>query len=140
MSLLTPKTPLQTELYRKDAHILRCAEAAHNLAATLNNAHTWLWGQPPASLLRILNADVALTQATFEANTALGTAVNKALDLADLPEFSARAPVTVGRTELAFDGLEFSLPPAPPPSHNPDDPALWPARSDPSVPSADSAS
>jgi hypothetical protein len=123
MSLLTPKTTLQADLSAKDARVLQCAEAAHHLASMLRNSNAWLWGLPPVRLLAILNADVASTQATFAANSALGAAVNSALDTADLPEFPTRAPVAIGRADLLFDGNEFSILPtaAPPPA-----PAAWP--------------
>ena len=42
MSLITPKTPLELDLASKDIRVLRCAEAAHNLAAIMRNAHEWL--------------------------------------------------------------------------------------------------
>lgn len=123
MSLLKKQSQLAADLAAKDARVLQCAEAAHHLAAILRNSHAWLWGLSPARLLAILNADVPATLATFAANTALGVAVNAALDTADQPEFPTRAPVAIGRSDLVFDGNEFSIPTpaAPPPA-----PAAWP--------------
>ena len=115
MNLLTAKTVLETDLAAKDARVLQCAEATHHLAAVMRNAHAWLWGLPTARLLAILNADVAVTLATFGQNTALGMAANAALDALDLPEFPTRAPVEMGRAGITFDGKAFVLAPPPKP-------------------------
>jgi hypothetical protein len=117
MSLLTAKTLLETDLAAKDARVLQCAEATHHLAAVMRNAHAWLWGLPTARLLAILNADVAVTLATFGQNTAIGLAANAALDALNLPEFPTRAPVEMGRSDIAFNGSAFVL--APPVSDQP---------------------
>ena len=114
--LITNKTPLEIDLAAKDARVLQCAEAAHNLAAVMCNAHEWLWRLPTTRLLAILNADVAVTLATFSQNTALGLAANAALDALSLPEFPTRAPVEIGRADITFDGTAFVLvPPVPAP-------------------------
>lgn len=121
MNLLTPKTPLENDLAAKDARVMECAEAAHHLAATLRNAHAWLWGLPTDRLLAVLNADMAVTLATFAQNTALGLAANAALDAMDLPQFPTRAPVEIGRTDITFDGTAFVLlPPPPEPTQEPE--------------------
>lgn len=114
MNLLTQKTPLELDLAAKDARVLQCAEATHHLAATLRNSHAWLWELPTDRLLAILNADVPLTLATFAQNTALGQAANAALDAVNLPEFPARAPVTIGRADIIFGAGAFALVPPPP--------------------------
>ena len=114
MNLLTQKTPLELDLAAKDAHIRHCAEAAHNQAAKLRDAHAWLWELPTERLLALLNADVPKTLATFAANTALGTIVNASLDAAGLPEFATRAPVETGRADITFNGTAFALVPLPP--------------------------
>lgn len=122
MNLLTQKTPLDLDLSAKDARVLQCAEAAHHLAATLCNSHAWLWRLPTERLLAVLNADVAVTLATFAQNTALGLAANAALDAVSLPDFPARAPVEMGRSDLTFDGSTFALVPTeqPEPPADPD--------------------
>jgi hypothetical protein len=111
MSLLTQKTPLELDLAAKDYRVLQCAEATHHLAAFMRNAHAWLWGLPTDRLLALLNADVAVTLATFSQNTALGLAANAALDALNLPEFPTRAPVATGRSDITFDGSAFVLAP-----------------------------
>ena len=111
MSLITPKTPLESDLAAKDVRVLQCAEATHHLAAVMGNAHEWLWKLPTARLLAILNADVAVTLATFSQNTALGQAANAALDAVNLPEFPTRAPVEMGRADITFSGTAFVPPP-----------------------------
>jgi hypothetical protein len=118
MNLLTPKTPLEADLAAKEVRVLQCAEATHNLTAVMRNAHEWLWKLPTARLLAILNADVPVTLATFSQNTALGQAANAALDAVNLPELPTRAPVEMGRADIAFNGTAFVLlpPPTEPPS------------------------
>ena len=117
MSLLTTKTPLETDLAAKDARVLQCAEATHHLAAVMRNSHAWLWALPTDRLLAVLNADLAVTAATFAQNTAIGLTVNAALEALNLPQFPARAPVETGRSDITFDGKAFVLvPPEPPPA------------------------
>ena len=113
MSLITPKTPLEADLAAKDVRVLQCAEATHHLAAVMRNAHEWLWKLPTARLLAILNADVAVTLATFAQNTALGLAANAALDALNLTDFPTRAPVEIGRSDITFDGTAFVFVPPP---------------------------
>lgn len=127
MSLLTPKTALETDLAAKDARVLQCAEAAHHLAAVMRNAHAWLWQLPADRLLAILNADVAVTLATFSQNTALGLAANTALDALSLPDFPTRAPVEMGRADITFEGGVFVLIPPPDPESPAEPPAEPPA-------------
>ena len=117
MNLLTPKTPLEADLAAKDVRVLQCAEATHHLAAIMRNAHEWLWKLPTDRLLAILNADVAVTLATFSQNTALGLAANAALDALNLPDFPTRAPVEIGRSDITFDGTAFVFV-APPQEHS----------------------
>ena len=113
MNLLTPKTPLESDLAAKDVRVLQCAEATHHLAAVMRNAHEWLWKLPTARLLAILNADVAVTLDTFAQNTALGLAANAALDALNLTDFPTRAPVEIGRSDITFDGTAFVFVPPP---------------------------
>jgi hypothetical protein len=113
MSLITQKTPLESDLAAKDVRVLQCAEATHHLAAVMRNAHEWLWKLPTARLLAILNADVAVTLATFAQNTALGLAANAALDALSLPDFPTRAPVEMGRSDITFGGTAFVFVPPP---------------------------
>lgn len=109
MNLIKPKSQTETDLAAKDESILSVVEAAHNLAAKLSNAHRAFWALPDDRLLAVLNADVQRTLATFAANTGLGEAVNAALDAVGLPQFAARAPVTMGRADITFDGQAFAV-------------------------------
>jgi hypothetical protein len=113
MSLLTPKPQHELDLAAKDASVIRCAEAAHHLAFVLHNENEQFWLLPTERLLAVLNYDVSSTNATFAANTALGTAINSILDQLDLPQFPVRAPVTAGRTDIVFNGTAFEHVPAP---------------------------
>lgn len=107
MTLLTPRTQLETDLADKDASVIRCAEAAHHLAAVLRNENARFWSVPTDRLLAVLNHDVAVTLATFAANTAAGTAVNAILDQLADPRFPTRAPTEPGRADIVFDGTQF---------------------------------
>lgn len=102
-----PTTQLEADLANKDAFVLRAAEATHHLAVVLRDVHQSFWSVPTERLLAVLNADVPITLQTFQANTALATACNASLDALALPELSARAPVTLGRSDIVFDGGQF---------------------------------
>lgn len=109
MPLITPRTTLELDLAEKDASVIRCAEAAHHLAAVLRNENSRFWSVPTDRLLAVLNHDVATTLATFAANTAAGTAVNAILDQLDDPRFPTRAPVEPGRSDIVFLNGAFVL-------------------------------
>lgn len=114
MTLLTPRTQLDLDLADKDASVIRCAEAAHHLAAVLRNENVRFWSVPTDRLLAVLNHDVAVTLATFAANTAAGSAVNAILDQLADPRFPARAPVEPGRSDIVYqDGAFVFAQPAP---------------------------
>jgi hypothetical protein len=107
MSLLTPKTQLEKDLAAKDESVLRAAEAAHHFAVVLKNENDLFWALPTDRLLAVMNYDVPTTLATFEANTAVGIALNTTLDQLALPQFPNRAPVTAGRADIVFNGTSF---------------------------------
>ena len=111
MNLIPAKSTLEADLDAKNQSVLAVGEATHHLAVTLRNANDRFWSIPTDRLLATLNADVAVTLATFAANTALGTAVNASLDALALPQFPTRAPVAPGRADITFDGTAFVLPP-----------------------------
>ena len=111
--ILTPRTQLEQDLADKDASVIRCAEAAHHLAAVLRNENARFWSVPTDRLLAVLNHDVAVTLATFAANTAAGTAVNAILDQLADPRFPARAPVGPGRSDIVFQDGTFVFVPHP---------------------------
>lgn len=113
MSLLTALSQLANDLRTKDDSVLRCAEAAHNLAVHLANEHARFWSLPTDRLLAVLNYDVQATLAMFAANTSAGTSVNALLDQLNLQRFSTRAPVTIGRPDIGFKNGLFTLVPYP---------------------------
>ena len=119
MSLLTLRTELESDLSEKDSSILRCAEAAHNLAAVLRNENARFWSVPTERLLAVLNHNVEVTLATFSANTAAGTAVNTILDQLADPRFPTRAPVEPGRSDIVYQDGAFIYVPAPDPEPEP---------------------
>jgi uncharacterized membrane protein len=117
MSLITQKTQLEQDLAEKDAGVLRAATALHHAATVLRCENDRFWAIPTDRLLAVLNADLALTLATFGANTQAGTAINALLDAIASPELPRRAPVEPGRTDITFDGKQFVYvaPPEPEP-------------------------
>lgn len=106
--LTTQKTQIEKDIAAKDESVRTTGRAIHHLAATLKEENRKFWLLPDDRLLAVLNADVPQTLATFAANTALGSMVNSQLDaLSEDPElaekFPSRAPVEMGRTDVAFD-------------------------------------
>lgn len=118
MNLITPKTQLESDLHDKDELVIECAQSVNHLAAVMANQNSRFWALPTDRLLSVLNHDVAVTLATFAANTALGTAVNAILDQLDDPQFANRAPVLSGRSDIVFENGSFVLVPANAPSEN----------------------
>jgi len=117
MSLTTQKSQLEQDLAEKDAGVLRAATALHHAATVLAEENARFWAVPTDRLLPVLNADLALTLATFAANTQAGTAINALLDAVAAPELTRRAPVEPGRPDIVFDGAAFVYiaPPEPEP-------------------------
>jgi hypothetical protein len=112
MSLITPKTQLESDLQDKDELVIQCAQAANHLAAVLSNQNVKFWSLPTDRLVAVLNHDVPVTLATFAANTSLGSAVNSILDQLNDPRFLNRAPVVPGRTDIVFGDGSFVFVPA----------------------------
>lgn len=113
MQIIKPKTNLATDLETLDDFIQQSAKIAHDQAEALREAHAWFWNLPTERLLDLLNEDVAVTLATFSLNTSLGTATNASLDAVNHSDLVVRAPVTMGRTDIMFDGTAFIyVPPA----------------------------
>jgi hypothetical protein len=115
MSIIRQLTEAEADLAAKDAIILRVGEATHHLASVLSSANAAFWAVPTDRLLNVLNADVAATISTFQANTLLGMQVNASLDALGVPHFTSRAPVEPGRKDIVFDGAAFGYvaPPEP---------------------------
>jgi len=122
MSLINQKSQLEQDLAEKDAGVLRAATALHHAATVLHAENDRFWAVPTDRLLAVLNADLALTLATFQANTTAGTAINSLLDAVDHPSLIVRAPVEPGRTDIVFDGTAFIYvaPPEPEPTPEPE--------------------
>ena len=125
MSIIRQLTTAEADLTAKEALVLQAGEATHHLASVLATTNRGFWSLPTDRLLAVLNADVASTIATFQANTALGTMVNASLDALAVPRFTCRAPVEPGRTDIVFDGTAFVYvaPPEPEPEPEPEPPA-----------------
>lgn len=109
MSLIPPLSQLDQDIAEKNTSVMRCAEAAHHLAAVLSNENARFWAIPTERLLAVLNHDVAVTLATFAANTALGQSLNAILDQIADPRFPTRAPVEPGRTDIVLQSGSFVL-------------------------------
>lgn len=125
MSIIRQLTEAEADLAAKEQLVLQAGEATHHLASVLASTNRGFWSLPTDRLLAVLNADVAATIATFQANTTLGAAVNASLDALAVPRFAARAPVEPGRTDIVFNGSAFVYvaPPEPEPEPEPEPPA-----------------
>lgn len=122
MSIIRQLSEAEADLQAKENLVLQVGEATHHLASVLHSTNERFWSLPTDRLLAVLNADVAATLATFTANTVLGSAVNASLDALNVPQFTARAPVEPGRTDIIFDGTAFVYvaPPLPEPEPEPE--------------------
>ena len=107
MSLLHQLSQLESDLTEKDAILREAGEATHYLADVLTRDNARFWALPTDRLLAVLNEDVARTLATFEANTLLAQQVNASLDTLGVAEFSKRAPVVPGRSDIVYNGEVF---------------------------------
>jgi hypothetical protein len=117
MSIIRTLTQAEANQANKEALILQAGEATHHLAVTLANTNAAFWATPTDQLLEILNADIPTTLATFALNSSLGAEVNSSLNALASPQFTTRAPVTAGRSDIVFDGAAFVYvaPPEPEP-------------------------
>lgn len=104
MFFFGPDNQLNQDLAALDQSVLDSAEAVHVAAKVLRREYDEFWGnKTPERLLAILNYNVPKMLAIFEANTAIGTAINARLDevSASLREagrpdpFHHRAPVSM---------------------------------------------
>jgi hypothetical protein len=99
--LLNQKSQTEVDRDAVDASVLRAAEAVHHLAITLDQEYRKFWLTDTARMLDRLNNNVPRTLAVLAGNAALGEAVNTQLDILNLPQFSARAPIAMP------DGYQF---------------------------------
>lgn len=113
MPLIPPLSQAAADLALLDALILQTAEAANHLAATMSRCNSEFWSLPDDRLAAVLNNDVARTAAVFASNSALGVAVNAALDAIDSVALAARAPVSPGRELRVDDQGAFVVVPLP---------------------------
>ena len=127
MPLLPILTQPEEDLLLIDNLILFSAEATHHLAATMTRCNAELWSLPDERLAAVLNSDPSRTAAIFAANSALGQAINSALDSAAVPSLTARCPLFPGR-EISVDssGSYLVIPRVLPPDLSPPLPAAPP--------------
>lgn len=114
--LLRQKTQLEKDEDVLDELVLAVAAAAHNQVVVLKHAHKTIYNLPTERLLALLNSNLVRTEKLFTANTTLAVANNGNLDQLNRPEFSERAPETMGRTDIVFDAEAVQwvqVPPAP---------------------------
>lgn len=107
MNIIPTLTPFEADMQLKQKLVLQVAEATNHLASVLAATNETFWNLPTDRLLAILNADIAVTMATFGVNSSLGGPVNASLDLLGSPDFSHRAPMVAGRPDIVFDGTAF---------------------------------
>jgi len=109
MTLLPTKTTLESDLAALDESILRSGETLNHAAAVLKREHTLIWSLPDDRLLAVLNANVERTVAISAAKDKIATEINAMLDELGLERFSNRAPVGLGRDDIALDGGTFAI-------------------------------
>lgn len=107
MSLIRTLTQLDQDLLLLDNIIARTAEAAHHYAVVSSACNVEFWAIPIERLLPLLNADVPRSLAILTGNTELNTQVNASLVAVGDARFTSRAPVTMGRSDISFNGTEF---------------------------------
>ena len=107
MSLLPTLTYNQQDALLLNNLIIQTSEAANHLAHTMTRSNAEFWSLPADRLLVVLNADLVRTQDIFSQNAKLATAVNSALDASGLFSHTNRAPETMGRTDILWDGSAF---------------------------------
>lgn len=81
---------------------LRGLKATMHHALTLNECYNLFWSSP--NVLQMLNENVPLTMARFHENTALGNALNHALEQAG----ETLRVITVMPDGYGFDGTAFT--------------------------------
>lgn len=99
--MIEPLTPQQQ--FRELT--LRGLKATLHHALTLNECYNLFWSSP--NVLEMLNHDVALTMARFHENTALGNALNHALEQAG----ETLRVIVVMPDGYGFDGTAFTYTP-----------------------------
>jgi len=116
MNLIPIQSEAEQDVALRDRIVAQAAMATQQLAMQLRQLSQQFWALPTERLLAVLNADVAKTLAIFAANTQLATDLNANLDALASPQFAMRAPVSMGRNDIVFDGSAFVLvaPPATP--------------------------
>ncbi len=97
------KTTLQQDAQQLDAGILSVAEALNHTATILKIEHDKIWSLPDERLLALLNANVARMITISAAKDAAATQINALLTQLNLPQYTTRAPVGFGRTDVKFD-------------------------------------
>ena len=107
MSLITTQSQLSKDLTDFDADVMSIAEAFNHAAAIMRNRHARFWSMPKEQILAVLNHDVPLSIARFEANTIRGEQINATLNELALPQFANRAPVERGNPFIEFNGTMF---------------------------------
>lgn len=120
------KTPLTPKAVARN---IRAAEAINHAITVITVLNQEYWSQSLPELLEEMNTDVAETIEKFEGNYKLAVALNAAQDRLGVedehgnPVFTARAPLTRGRTDIDLDpatGRFVVIPPAPEPEPLPD--------------------
>jgi hypothetical protein len=107
--LTTQKTQLEIDREANNASVIRSAVALHHAAAVIAAENRLYWSLPDDRLIAVLNDDVPVTLARFEANTQAATAINSLLDQVADPSLPCRAPTAPGRADIGFDGTNFFI-------------------------------
>ena len=105
--MLEQFTPLETKRAEVRKVTIDSLSAANTLAGAMAYGYSIYWNSEPSEMLEFLNNNVPNNLDLLSSNSELGTIINAKLDEANLPEYSARVPLSMP-IGYAFDGTQFT--------------------------------
>ena len=104
--MLEQLTPLELKRAQVREVTLDALSVANHLAKTMSHGYSVFWDSSPSKMLEFLNHNVPNNLDLLTSNSELGTVINAKLDAANLPEVSARVPLSMP-TGYSFNGTQF---------------------------------
>jgi hypothetical protein len=105
--MLEQFTPLETKRAEVRKVTIDSLSAANTLAGAMAYGYSVFWQAEPAEMLEFLNNNVPNNLDLLMSNSELGAIINAKLNDANLPEYSARVPLSMP-VGYAFNGTEFT--------------------------------
>ena len=103
MSLISEKTQVETDTEEQDKAILIIGQKAHEIAFEMVRAYNKFWALPDDRLIAVMNRKgPQMMSKIFAQNTALGVAVNAALDSFG-DKYKNRVPVEPKRNDIGIN-------------------------------------